>query len=209
MVKHIGETSYKETAFGIIPRSRLIHLEIEGIRRAWDFVVQERAKGILPMTPAFIRRLHKVGFGWIFPKIGGSYRKIEVTVSHHTPPKHYLVPALMIGFTADIKVRMKHLPRIDSAHFLDELVTLLAWTHHRFSWIHPFADYNGRIGRLLNSVILLNLHLPPIELKVETISGRKKYIRALQRADEYDYADLEKIIREAIEESVQELSSHK
>ena len=32
MAKRPGETSYKETAFGIIPRSKLIPLEIEGIK---------------------------------------------------------------------------------------------------------------------------------------------------------------------------------
>jgi hypothetical protein len=42
MGKRIGETSYKETAFGIIPRSQLIPLEIEGIKRAWDFVAKSQ-----------------------------------------------------------------------------------------------------------------------------------------------------------------------
>jgi hypothetical protein len=34
--KRIGETSYSNTAFGIIPRSSLIPLEIEGMKRVWD-----------------------------------------------------------------------------------------------------------------------------------------------------------------------------
>lgn len=41
MLKRKGETSYKETAFGIIPRSKLIPLEIEGIKRAWDFILKK------------------------------------------------------------------------------------------------------------------------------------------------------------------------
>jgi hypothetical protein len=45
MRKNLGETSYRKTAFGIIPRSKLINLEIEGIKRAWDFVVGEFQKG--------------------------------------------------------------------------------------------------------------------------------------------------------------------
>ena len=42
--KRRGETNYKQTAFGIIPRSKLIPLEIEGIKRAWDFVLQKHNK---------------------------------------------------------------------------------------------------------------------------------------------------------------------
>ena len=205
MAKNIGETSYKETAFGIIPRSKLIPLEIQGIEKAWDFVLKENEKGKLPLTPDFIKEIHKIGFGWIFPEMGGKLRTIEVTVSNHTPPKFYLIPQLMEDFTNDLQTRIEHLPKIEDERFLDELISLLAWSHHRFLWIHPFKDYNGRIARLLNNIILLNLNLPPIELKVETKSGRKKYIEALQSADNHDYSKLEKIVKSAIEEATQEL----
>lgn len=183
MAKHRGETSYRQTAFGIIPRSKLIPLEIEGIKKAWDFVLKKKNERQLPLTAKFIKETHKVAIGWIFPEMGGRYRKIEVKVSKHTPPQFYLVPQLMEEFTKDLQERIKHLPRIEGKNFLDELVILLAWAHHKFLWIHPFQDYNGRIGRLLNNLILLNLNLPPIELKVETVSGRKNYVQALQNAD--------------------------
>lgn len=205
MAKRKGETNYKETAFGIIPRSKLIPLEIEGIKKAWDFVLQKREKGKLPITAGFIRKMHDVGFGWIFPDMGGKYRNIEVRVSKHTPPKFYLVPQYMEEFVKDVRARIRHLPNIENTEFFDELVSLLAWAHHTFLWIHPFQDYNGRIGRLLNNVILLNLDLPPIELKVETVSKRKLYVEALQSADNFNYSKLEKIIRSAINEAVEEL----
>jgi len=68
-----------------------------------------------------------------------------------------------------------------------------------------FKDYNGRIGRLLINVILLNLKLPPIELKIETKSGRQKYIQALQDADKSNYSKLEKIIQKAFEETTEKI----
>jgi len=203
--KKQGETNYKETAFGIIPRSKLIPLEIGGIKRAWDFVLKERKRNKIKITPDFIKKLHKVGFAWIFPEAGGSFRGIEVTVSKYTPPKFYLVPQLMENYCQDTKVRLQHLPAIDEPDFLNELVEFLAWMHHRFLWIHPFQDYNGRIGRLLINIVLLNLDLPPSELKVETESGRKKYVASLQDADIGDYVKLEKIINAAIQESIKEL----
>lgn len=73
-----SETSYKETSFGIIPRSKLIPLEIEGTKRAWDFILSKNKKGKLPITSAFIKKIHKIAFGWIFPKMGGKFRTTEV-----------------------------------------------------------------------------------------------------------------------------------
>lgn len=205
MIKQKGETSYRQTAFGIIPRSKLIPLEIEGIKRAWDFVLKKRKKTKISITPSFIKKLHKVGFAWIFPKTGGKFRKVEVTVSDHIPPKYHLLPQLMDNYCKNLKERLKHLPTLDQSTFLKKLVRFLAWVHHRFLWIHPFKDYNGRIARLLNNAIFLNLDLPPIELKVETKVGRYKYVEALKNADNGNYSNLERLIREAIEETSKEL----
>ncbi|MFA4890742.1 MAG: Fic family protein [Candidatus Gracilibacteria bacterium] len=204
--KRIGETSYKDTAFGILPRSELIPLEIEGIKRAWDAVIQKFKHGDIPLTVSFVKEVHKVGFGWIFPKLGGKFRTLEVTVSKHEPPKYYLVSQFMEDFMMDLKTRLKHAPKIDDTNFIDWLTELLAWAHHRFLWIHPFQDYNGRISRLLINIILIKLDLPPIELKVETPTGRKKYVRSLQQADHGDHTGLELLIRAAIDETARELS---
>lgn len=205
MSRRPGETSHKETAFGIIPRSKLIPLEIEGIKRAWDFVLKVNAKKKLPLTSDFIKKIHKIGFGWIFPEFGGKFRNIDVAVSKHVPPKFYLVPQEMDNLMKDLQIRIKHLPKIDNEKFIAELISLLAWSHHKFLWIHPFQDYNGRISRLLINIIMLNLSLPPIELKVETTAGRKKYVEALASADNRDYSKLENIIKLAIDEMVKEL----
>jgi Fic family protein len=205
MSKKIGETTYKETAFGLIPRSKLIPLEIEGTKRAWDFIIKKVNSKKFTITVDFIKEIHNIGFGWIFPEIGGKFRNVEVKVSGHIPPKFYLVPQLMADFTADLKIRLKNLPKINKSDFFEKSISLIAWAHHRFLWIHPFTDYNGRIGRLLNSAILLSLDLPPIELKVETKSGRIKYVFALQAADNGNYSYLEKIIQKAMEEALKEV----
>lgn len=205
-MKKIGETSYKETALGIIPRSKLIILEIDGIKKALDFILNiKNKKGIIPITAEFIKKVHLKGFGWIFPQFGGEFRKVDVQVSSHFPPKFYLIPQLISDYIKDLKERIKHLPDLNNDNFLEELISLLAFAHHRFLWIHPFQDYNGRIGRLLINIILLNLDLPPIELKIETKNGRKRYIEALKFADNNDYSKLEKIIKIAIYEAVKEI----
>lgn len=205
MRRRAGETSYKDTAFGVISRSKLIPLEIEGIKKAWDFVLKQRENGQIPLTVSFLQKIHKVGFGWIFPESAGKFRTIEVTVSQHEPPRYFKVPQLMQDFIDDLKVRLKSLPKFEDEIFLKELVELLAWAHHRFVWIHPFFDYNGRMGRLLMSMVLMNLSLPPIELQVETPSGRVRYIKSLAEADVGDFTALQKIIHSALEEEAKKL----
>ncbi len=205
MNRRKGETSYHETALGIIPRSKLILLEIEGIKRAWDFVLRQRAHKKIPVTTDSLKKIHSVGFGWIFPDWAGKFRTIDVEVSSHKPPAFFRVPQYMLDFCRDLEERLRHLPSIEEQKFVKELIELLAWAHHRFLWVHPFKDYNGRMARLLSNIILLNLNLPPTELKVETKGGRRKYIDALEQADKGDCVLLENLFESALQEAAREI----
>jgi Fic family protein len=103
----------------------------------------------------------------------------------------------------DLKERIKHLPTKEDESFILEVVKLLAWFQHRFVFIHPFQDYNGRTARMLTILILLKLDLPPIELQVEREDDRKQYLTAMQEADEGDYSLLENLISRALSETLQ------
>lgn len=102
MAKRMGETSYKETALGILPRSKLIQLEAEGIVKVWRYVLRATRPGTR-ITPRYLQKLHKIGFGWIFPDLGGCFRRVDVEVSNHKPPAFYLVPQLPIELKVETK----------------------------------------------------------------------------------------------------------
>jgi Fic family protein len=60
--------------------------------------------------------------------------------------------------------------------------------HHKFEKIHPFGDGNGRTGRMLLNLILLNNNLPPL---IITKKNKKFYFDSLSIADKKeDYSFL-------------------
>ena len=197
-----GATSFKETKFGIISRSKLVKLEAEGVKRGLKFIKTLSKKDFL-ISSELILAIHKKSFAWIFPKWAGKFRQIEVEVSGYQPPDFYEVPALAKQFCDDLNERLKHIPpKAEVNSYLGGVISLTAWAQHRFVWIHPFNDYNGRTARLLTNLIFLKLELPLLEIKVESKKDRERYIKAMQFADKNDYLLLEEIISSALQEAL-------
>lgn len=199
-----GATSYKETAFGIISHSKLLKLELEGTKKGLEHISElVRKNKNVPITPEFVCKLHSVAYGWIFPKWTGKFRKIQVTFSDKEAPQYFWVPELVANLCKDLAERLKNLPSKESEKFILGVVALLAWFQHRFVFIHPFQDYNGRTARMLTILILLKLNLPPIELRAQKETDRKQYLTAMQKADKGDYSLLEQLIGNALSEMLQ------
>ena len=193
-----GATSYKETAFGVLSRSDLLKLEIEGTMKGLTYVGKNFTNEI---TPDIITKIHNESFGWIFPDWAGKYRSIRVEFSGKEPVLPHQISEQIINLCADLKERLKNLDKNDES-FIENVVSLLAWFQHRFVWIHPFQDYNGRVARMLTIFILLKLGLPPIEIKADTELDRKKYLESMYLADEGNYEKIETLIGTALNESL-------
>ena len=136
----------------------------------------------------FISEIHKIitkdlspplrGEGSRYP---GQYRKINVGIagSIHIPPDVTSVPAYMDEL-------FNFINREDSPQY-DLLKVALA--HHRFSWIHPFDNGNGRVVRLLTYAMLLKygfrVQMAGRILNPTAVfcNDRAKYYRYLSGAD--------------------------
>ncbi len=77
-----------------------------------------------------------------------------------------------------------------------ELATVF---HHKFVWIHPFFDGNGRTVRLAMNLLLMRSGFPPaIILK----NDRKKYYDALNSANKGNYSKLALLMSQALERTL-------
>jgi Fic family protein len=77
-----------------------------------------------------------------------------------------------------------------------ELATVF---HHKFVWIHPFFDGNGRTVRLAMNLMLMSKGYPPaIILK----NDRKKYYEALNQANKGKYHKLMLLMCQASERTL-------
>lgn len=79
------------------------------------------------------------------------------------------------------------------------VVELAAVFHHKFVWIHPFFDGNGRAVRLAMNLLLMKFGYPPaIILK----NDRKKYYEALNQANTGSYHKLMLLMCQACERTL-------
>jgi Fic family protein len=105
--------------------------------------------------------------------VPGELRQRYVDVGAHVPPAPEDVPDLLIAFAES----WKSLPKTP-AHIL--------LAHHRFAWIHPFLDGNGRIARLLTTAMLARQGLEADglwSLSRGLAKQRDRYYEALALAD--------------------------
>jgi Fic family protein len=82
------------------------------------------------------------------PVVPGEWRKHDVEVGRHLPPEHGDLPRFMARFNSAYQV--------SSLSKVRQIQTVGA-VHHRFLWIHPFLDGNGRVARLMSHALFKRL----------------------------------------------------
>lgn len=197
----LGATSFKQTRFGILPREKVIKLEVLGIRRGLLFL-QKVSQTHRKLSIALIQKVHRLCFKDILQTEAGKFRTRQVTFSGQEAMHFSQIYEQMTNLCSDVQTRLSNFSKSTNEKFINEVVDLLSWFQHRFVQIHPFIDYNGRLARLFTNFILMRLILPIIEIKIENRKDRQKYIAALQKADNHDYSLLKQMISMALDESL-------
>ena len=82
------------------------------------------------------------------PVVPGEFRKHDVEVGRHLPPEHDELPRFM--WRVGEAYRSPRLTRFRQ-------IQTVGAVHHRFLWIHPFLDGNGRVARLMSHALYKRL----------------------------------------------------
>jgi cell filamentation protein len=150
-------------------------------------------------TASDVREFHHLWLGDIYAW-AGEYRQVNVSKGDFPFAAATRVPALMVEFERDV------LTRCTPCNFTvrNEVVRALAETHVELVLIHPFRDGNGRVARVLSTLMALQAGLPLLDFS--TIANEKKegYFAAVQAGLDRNYQPMEKIFAEVIERSVAE-----
>ncbi|MDD2362990.1 MAG: Fic family protein [Oscillospiraceae bacterium] len=141
------------------------HLEAVGHRDAFLYI-QKIAEEKEPITESIIKNTHALVL-INRPDDKGVYRRISVKImgAVHEPPQPYLIEPQMTELIRKNEQNKKAMRPIER----------IAKFHLDFEGIHPFIDGNGRTGRLILNLDLLQNGYPAINVK---FSDRKKYYNA-------------------------------
>lgn len=114
-----------------------------------------------------------------FRRLAGTALKNQTGDVVYTPPHD---PAQIVDLMSDLERFIND----DSTFDADPLIKM-ALVHHQFESIHPFYDGNGRTGRIVNVLYLVNkglLDIPMLYLSSHIVRHKADYYRLLQQARE-------------------------
>jgi Fic family protein len=141
------------------------HLEVVGHRDAYQYLLRELENGAA-LTEDFVKDLHSCVL-MNDPLERGNYRTHNVRISGSSVrlSDHEEVPGLMASLIKDIAESKLHPVEKAAVYHLD------------FERIHPFRDGNGRTGRLMMNMVLMQHGYLPIDIK---FAKRDEYYRAFK-----------------------------
>jgi cell filamentation protein len=181
---------------GITSKQVMDEAEARALEQAMDVLV--RAYGETHrFTATDLCDCHRIWLGGIYEWVG-HYRRVNVSKDGFPFAAAAQVPTLMGQFERDV------LRRYTPCTFPDRaaVIRALAETHVEFVLIHPFRDGNGRLARVLSTLMALQAGLPLLDFSLMAGTGKTTYIAAIQAGLDKRYVPMESLFGEVIEQSL-------
>jgi len=113
----------------------------------------------------------------LLPRAAEGYRRVPVVIGDGRKKVHYSPPNAQ-----DINDLMSEWEKLSGSDAVDPLV-LAAVAHYQFEAIHPFEDGNGRTGRMIMTLQLVDaglLQSPVIHISQYINANKSRYYRLLR-----------------------------
>ena len=162
--------------------------EAKNLARVFEYI--KKKLGNLEINNEIILFLHNMLISTISENIAGRYRQKKefVRVGTHIAPAPEKIEKMMK------EILLKYSSSIDTF-----VVDRIADFHLGFETIHPFCDGNGRIGRVLINLQLMQIGFPPIIIRDKEKADYYKTLKEYQSSGKK--IGLDKIILLALLES--------
>lgn len=144
-----------------------------------------------------ICEFHRVWLGGIYAW-AGEYRQVNVSKGNFMFAAAGRIMALMSEFERDV---LSHCTPCKFAT-KEEVVRALAEAHVELVLIHPFREGNGRISRVLSTLMALQAGLPLLDFSLIADEKKENYFAAVRAGLDRNYRPMERIFAEVIERSV-------
>lgn len=159
-------------------RRELNEAEQENIARAQDWALGRRRD---LLSEKFIKDLHRQMLRDVW-RWAGKFRTSERNLGI----VHYEIPVALRQLLGDTKAQIEH-----NAYPPDEIAVRF---HHRLVQIHAFPNGNGRHSRLIADLLVMSLGGERFSWGIANLQDagdvRRRYIAALQAADNHDIGPL-------------------
>ena len=133
-------------------------------------------------------------YGW-----AGKYRQVVMSKGNFTFAAPAYIPRLMADFEEEILA--KYTPCTFKSR--QKIVTALASVHTELILIHPFREGNGRVSRLLATLMALQAGLPFLDFSGFEKERREEYFTAVRYGLDRNYEPMEKVFTDVIDRSLQ------
>jgi len=148
-------------------------------------------------TAADIREMHRRWLGTVY-EWAGQYRQVMMSKGSFM----FAAPAHIDNLMQEFERRI--LARYTPCNFSsrEEVITALAIVHVELILIHPFREGNGRIARLLATLMALQAGLPPLDFSAFETERQLEYFAAVQHGMAENYGPMQKVFNDVIDRSL-------